>query len=154
MGAISSWLLSISGVVILSVLAEFVLPEGQINKYTKVVFAFIILLVVIMPLPKIFGKDLDISKYFHDTELQEDYLYQHNQDKLTAIENSILEKLEAEGLQDIEVSINADIFSNELKIYGVYVDLENYMADKNLAKQKIKSILGEILKSVEVSFNE
>ena len=35
MGIVSAWLLSIAGVVILSVLAEFVLPEGQMNRYTK-----------------------------------------------------------------------------------------------------------------------
>jgi stage III sporulation protein AF len=61
---VSQWLLSITGVVLLSVLAEFVLPEGQINKYTKVIFSFVVLLVVIMPLPKLFGKDIDISHFF------------------------------------------------------------------------------------------
>ena len=64
MGAVSAWLLSITGVILLSVLAEFVLPEGQMNKYTKVIFSFVILLVIIMPLPKLFGKDFDISKFF------------------------------------------------------------------------------------------
>ena len=76
MGIVSAWLLSIAGVVILSVLAEFVLPEGQMNRYTKVIFSFVILLVIIMPLPKLLGKEFDISKFFggaNDT-LQEDYL--------------------------------------------------------------------------------
>ena len=77
MSAISSWLLSIAGVVILSVLSELVLPEGQMNKYTKVIFSFAILLVIIMPLPKLFGKNFDITKFFgQQNELQEDYLNQ------------------------------------------------------------------------------
>ena len=64
MNAVSSWLLGIACVVIMSVLAEFVLPEGQINKYIKVIFSFFILLVIIMPLPKLFGKDFNINDYF------------------------------------------------------------------------------------------
>jgi len=69
MGAISSWLLSIAGVIILSVLAEFVLPDGQMNKYIKTIFSFVILLVIVMPLPKVFGKDFDFSNIFQKKKM-------------------------------------------------------------------------------------
>ena len=74
MDVVSSWLLGIACVVILSVLAEFVLPEGQINKYIKVIFSFFILLVIIMPLPKLVGKEFNINDYFfNQPSLQEDH---------------------------------------------------------------------------------
>ena len=84
MSGVSSWLLSIAGVILLSVLAELILPEGQMNKYTKVIFSFVVLLVIILPLPKLFGKDFNLEKFFNYGEniLQEDYLYQINLDKL------------------------------------------------------------------------
>ena len=123
MGSISAWLLSIAGVVILSVLAEFVLPEGQMNKYTKVIFSFVILLVIIMPLPKVFGKDFDISKYFGNTGnvLQDDYLEQVNLDKLTAISEGVNLKISEAGLKNVVVSINANIFTEKLEIYSILV---------------------------------
>ena len=165
MGAVSSWLLSIAGVIILSVLAEFVLPEGQINKYTKVIFSFVILLVIIMPLPAIFGKNFNFDDYFGSSEsvLQEDYLYQLNLDKLTTVNEELSKKIKDEGLNNVEVSINANVLCETLEIYGVYVDLCNIeyadsFGSKDIvtAKLKIKEIIDSfsILEGVEVKFNE
>lgn len=165
MASISTWLLSIAGVVILGVLAEFVLPEGQMNKYTKVIFSFVILLVIILPLPKIFGKDFDFSKYSGESEeiLQEDYLEQINLDKLTEISESINKQIEESGIRNVEVSINANIFGKELEIYNIYVDLEDIAYGENFptknitnAKAKILEIIGDYvqLDDVEVRFNE
>lgn len=164
MSTISSWMISIAGVIILSVLAEFVLPEGQINKYIKVIFSFIILLVVILPLPKLVGKSFDLSTHFkEDMPLQEDYLYQLNINKLEVLNSGILEKLAKEKLERVQVSINANVFCENLEIFGVYVDLSDYAYEKNpnntdisKTKDKIISILNcfDELKNVEVSFNE
>ncbi len=164
MGAISSWLLSIAGVVILSVLSELVLPEGQINKYTKVIFSFAILLVIIMPLPKLFGKNFDISKFFgQQSELQEDYLYQLNLDKVTALSDDFSKKVESEGMKRVKISINANILSEKLEIFSVYVDLcdieyTKEFGNMDIARAKIKILdiakSFELLKDVEVRFNE
>ena len=164
MNSISAWLLSIAGIVILSVLAELVLPEGQMNKYTKVIFSFIILLVIIMPFPKLFGKDFDISEFFNsETSLQEDYLYQLNLDKLNALNEDISINIKEEGLNNVSVSINANILTENLEIIDVFVDLCDleYAQDfenKNItsAKAKIKKIIYSyaLLENVEVKFNE
>lgn len=165
MGAVSSWLLSIAGVIILSVLAEFVLPEGQINKYVKVIFSFVILLVIILPLPNLFGKDFDPSKFFgnESENLQEDYLYQLNLDKLTALQKDITNDITKSGLKNVEVSINANILEEDLKILSIYVDLceleyDDKFENKNIqtVKKVIREILDDysILKGVEVQFNE
>lgn len=165
MGTVSTWLLSIAGVVILSVLAEFVLPEGQMNKYTKVIFSFVILLVIIMPLPKILGKDFDISKFLGGSKdtLQEEYLEQVNLDKLTVISEGVNTKINESGLKKVVVSINANIFGEKLEIYSILVDLREIEYAKEFgskditkAKAKILEIIGEYpqLKGVEVKYNE
>ena len=61
MSAFSSWLLSVVGVVILGVLIDVVLPEGNVNKYIKAVFAFVIILVIISPLTKIDSVDVSLE---------------------------------------------------------------------------------------------
>lgn len=164
MSAISSWLLSVTGVIILSVLSEFVLPEGQINKYTKVIFSFVILLVIIMPLPKLFGKDFDLSKYFGGgSNVQEDYLYQLNLDKLTAINQGLADQVKKKGLNNVEISINANVLCENLEIYSIFVDLcdiefADSFGSKDISKAKIviRDIIMSysILDDVEVRFNE
>ena len=164
MAKISSWLLAITGVIILSVLAEFILPDGKLNKYIKAIFSFVILLVVIMPLPKLLGKDYDISKWFNSNEsvLQEDYLYQLNLDKVTALNKKISDRILQEGYKNVEVSINANVLTSSLEIFGVYVDLENLKFDEKVkdrsigaTKLKITEIIEEnqILKGTKIRFS-
>lgn len=163
MSGISAWLLSVAGIIILSVLAELVLPEGQINKYIKVIFSFVIILVIISPLPKLFGKDYDFKHLLNggNSELQEDYLYQLNIDKLTAISESLSNKVKEKGLNNVEIFINANVMSEKLEIFSVYVDLENLeygeeFGNKDIAKAKIviREIINLTLENVEVKFNE
>lgn len=159
MSAISSWLLSIAGVVVLSVLSEFVLPDGQMNKFVKVVFSFVILLVIVFPLPSIFGKEFDFSKFLEaDTNLQDEYLEQINLDKLTLMSKDLNTKVLDAGIENVEITINANIFSKTLQIYGVNADIRNMKAsvDKSTAKSMIIEIIKGFgdLSQVEVKFNE
>ena len=165
LSGISAWLLSIACVVILSVLAEFVLPEGQINKYTKVIFSFVILLVIIMPLPKLFGKDFNLEKFLGkpDTSIQENYIYQVNINKLSALTDDLSQQIEKEGLLKVKISINADVLRENMEIFGVCVDLREMeyaknFADKDIVKAKLKIadiVSGfDLLKDVSVEFKE
>jgi len=161
---ISSWLLSIAGIVVLSVLTEFVLPDGQINKYVKVVFSFIVLLVIILPIPKLLKSDFNLSQFMgEEVGLQEDYLEQINLNKVTALTEEINSKIVGSGLKNVEVAINSNIFAEKLEIYGISVDLremiyaENF-ENKNIssAKEKIIQIIRSmsIFDGVEVKFYE
>lgn len=164
MSTISSWLLSIAGIVVLSVLTEFVLPDGQINKYVKVVFSFIVLLVIILPIPKLLKSDFNLSQFMgEEVGLQEDYLEQINLNKVTALTEEINSKIVGSGLKNVEVAINSNIFAEKLEIYGISVDLremiyaENF-ENKNIssAKEKIIQIIRSmsIFDGVEVKFYE
>ena len=95
--------------------------------------------------------------------MQEDYLYQVNLDKLTALSDDLSKEIEEVGLKNVVVSINANILSEKLEIFSIYVDLceleygENFESKNSVsAKQKIKEIISEnsMLSDVEVQFNE
>ena len=95
--SISTWIVSIAGIVCLSVLVELLLPEGQMNRYIKGIFSFIIVFVIISPLPKLLNQDIDISNVFNfeqSFEIDEDYLYQLNLDKLNRLKETIEKETE------------------------------------------------------------
>ena len=48
----TSYILSIVGIVFLGVLVDVIMPDGEMNKYVKGVFSIIALCVIINPLPK------------------------------------------------------------------------------------------------------
>ena len=159
MSAISSWLLSVAGIIILGVLCEMILPDGQMNKYVKVIFSFAVLLVLIMPLPNIFKTEIDINSILEfNPSLQENYLEQVNLDKLNLISDSINKQILEQGFDGVEVYINSNIFSGTLEIYGVTVNLKNLKnsVDKSTAKTEILKIIKSFneFSSVEVNFEE
>ena len=45
---ISNWILSIAGIICLSVIVELIMPEGQLNRYIKGVFSFIVVFVIVL----------------------------------------------------------------------------------------------------------
>lgn len=163
MSEISSWLLSIAGIVLLGVLTEFVLPDGQMNKFVKVVFSFVTLFVVIMPLPKLLGRTYELENYFADQTLQEHYLEQVNLDQLNTLTKELNEEVSSSGLKNVEISIGGDIFGDKLEIYKITADLREIEYDDTIQNKNIENakniILNHInkhsiLNGVEVNFYE
>ena len=156
----TAWILSIAGISVVSVLVDLILPSGQTAKYIKNIFAFITIFVIISPLPKLLSGDVKIDDIFESEEiiLQEDFLYQVNRDKLSALESSVQVNLESEGVKGVIVSLSADIFKTEMQIEEVFVDLSEIVIDENCQHKDIKKLITKVVKNcvgeVEITFNE
>ena len=124
---VSAWVLSIAGVSVLSILIDLFLPNGETNSHIKTVFNYVIIFVIIAPLPSLIKSDFDTSSIFTESEivLQEDYIYQLNRDKLTMLETSMEKELDNRGLKYVDISISADIFTTVMKIETIYVDFSS-----------------------------
>ena len=55
-----SWLAQVAAVALLTVLADVVLPSGQINKYVKGMMAVVLLIVLVSPLVALVRQDVDL----------------------------------------------------------------------------------------------
>lgn len=146
-----AWILSITGITVLSVLIDLILPTGQTAKYIKNVFAFIMIFVIISPLPKLINGSFNIDQIFESEDeivLQEDFIYQVNRDKLTALEKAIESKLVEENINGVEVSISADIFSKEMEIKSIYVDLSDLVITPNSSHIDIKKAITKNIKNI------
>ena len=157
----TAWILSIAGVTILSVVVDLILPSGQTAKYIKNIFAFVMILVIISPLPALIKGNFNVNDIFESEEivLQEDYIYQVNRDKLTALEKEITSSLEEKGIKNVVVTINADIFQIEMKILEVNVDLSDLVIDENSGHIDIEKAITEVVnrlvgEEVIIIFNE
>lgn len=157
----TAWILSIAGVTILSVAVDLILPSGQTAKYIKNIFAFVMILVIISPLPALIKGNFNVNDIFESEEivLQEDYIYQVNRDKLTALEKEITSSLEEKGIKNVVVTINADIFQIEMKILEVSVDLSDLVIDENSGHIDIEKAITEVVnrlvgEEVIIIFNE
>ncbi|MBQ8908907.1 MAG: stage III sporulation protein AF [Clostridia bacterium] len=150
--AVSSWILSIAGVVCLSVLIELVLPDGQMNRYIKGTFSFVIVLVIISPIPKLLNSNYDVSKLFNYDEtymLDENYLYQLNLNKLNKLQEDVTAEAYSNGYKNVKVYIDADIFDSHLNISSVYVDLSELVISQNAEHRDITKIKQHITNLVQ-----
>ena len=146
----TEWLLSITGIILLSVLCEFVLPEGQINRYIRGIFAFFTIFVIISPLPKILNLDIDFSNYLssYNIELQEDYLNEINRSKLDAYLKDINLSLQEKGIKNVKIMVKTD--EKNIKIYEILVDLrEMSFSDSGLNKESVKEIIREEIENIQ-----
>ena len=60
---LSAWVLSIVGIVVLTLMVDIIIPEGKTGKYIKGVFAMLTVFVIAMPLPKIFNSEFDLEEF-------------------------------------------------------------------------------------------
>lgn len=150
MSGISAWIMSVAGISVLSVLVDLIMPNGQTKKYIKGIFAFVIILVIISPLPSLINKRFSIDDIFQEEiSIQNEYIYEINRKKIEKIEKDILKDLENEGVRNLELNINANIFTYDLQIDTIFVDLSQVVINENLQHININELIkSSILKFV------
>lgn len=154
MSEVSAWVLSIAGVCLLSVVVDLISPDGKTNSSIKNVFAYAMILVVILPLPRLINSNFNIQDVFseHEIQIQDSYIYNMNQAKLDKWTKSINNDLNNKQIYGAVVSISANIFDTNMQIDAVYVDLYNVViTDKNQninIKTEVKSV---VLKYININ---
>lgn len=149
---ISKWVLSIAGIICCCVIIEFVLPEGQMNRYIKGILSFFIVLVVILPLPKLINSKNDYSNIFNYQQnigVDEEYLYQLNLNKLNGLKNDVQAQFEKRGYLNVEVYISADIFENQMSYKSITVDLSRLVISQNAEHNDITKIKKDMTKIIQ-----
>lgn len=145
--SLSAWVMSIAGVICLSVLVELVLPNGQMNKYVKGIFSFVIILIIISPVPSLLDKSFSLDGLFDQPqiEVQENYLYQVNVNKVSSMQKDIIAECENLGYQNVDARIDCDIFAKKIEIKAVYVDLSRLVIMDKASHKDMISIKTDIL---------
>ena len=157
MSGISAWVMAIAGVCVLGVLVDLILPNGQTKKYIKGIFAFVVVLVVVSPLPSLFNKDFSLSNIFKENDamvIQEDFIFKVNKDRIESLENMIEADLSEQGASEIKITLSANIFTDKLKIDAVCVDLSKMVISSNLEHKDISElVIKSVLKYVQIEKN-
>ena len=155
----SSWVISIVCVVLLGLVADIMLPEGQINKYVKSVFAIITIFVIVSPLPGLFNDFSQNTNDFFTSNnefvLNEDFLneviYEKQKEKQALLKNVF----EQNGFNNVGIDIICDDQSVVFKIKYVQLDIKNVVIQNEDKNINIKDKLIELVyTAVGVKANE
>ena len=125
MSGISVWLLSIVGIILVSVIVDIIMPEGQTAKYIKGILALFTVFVVVMPLPGLSLGSINFNNWFSGSasKVDDNFIESVNQQKIIQYETIIESALSDNGYFGVTVSIDADTSQSNMQINAVNVDL-------------------------------
>ena len=147
----SAWVLTIAGVVFLTLSVDIILPDGATNKYIKSIFAVVTVLVIAAPLPSLVRSDFDISGVFGQSEtvqIDGDYLLYIFDKKNAGFEKILKEELNAEGVTGVEFTFLPDKEEYGYSIGGVLVDMKNLVISGENPNVNAAEKIPELLFSV------
>lgn len=131
----SSYLISVIGVVMLGVLVDLVLPSGQMNKFVKSMFGVFTILIIISPVPKLINSNFDFSSLFYNQasiEIDKDFLEVTNKKIVKQLENSVVASCEKAGYSNVMCEIESILVENKLVIEKVKINLSNLVISQNV----------------------
>lgn len=149
MSTISIWVLSIVGIIVLSMLVDLLLPSGSISKFIKSIFGYLIIVVILSPVFSFFSqKNFSINDIFSSSnvQIQDSFVANVNRQFLDSVEKSIEKSCHEKGIKFVEVGIEADIFENEIEIKQISVNLKNIVITDEVKHTNIRTSIISIIK--------
>ena len=145
MGFFSSYILSVVGVILLGVMVDLVLVDGQVKKYIKSIYVLFIIFSLVAPLPKLVDniKKGEFSIPTSDVEINDNYFEIILNQKNQALAKAITLAFENEGFEGVKVEIEAT-YENEYTLNKIIIDTSNL--NYRLKEERIISIVQNAIK--------
>ena len=132
---LSSYILSVVGIVFLGVLVDLIMPDGEMNKFVKGAFALIAVFVIISPVQKLFKSNFDIGEVFYNEQAIQtdaDFLEATTKQMKAELEMMLKVKLKDAGFDNVNVEISCEMSNNVLKIKKVEIDISKMVINTNM----------------------
>lgn len=142
----SAYILSIVGIVLLGVIVDLVLVDGQVKKYVKSIFVLFVIFTLVAPLPNLINnvKKGEINLPTSEIEINESYLDIILKQKNTAIILSIEKAFEDDDIKGVTVSVDAEYKDNIYTINQIVIDLEK--VNYSVSNAKVIEIVQSVVK--------
>lgn len=154
MATLTVWTISVVGIVVITLLVDIILPQGETNKYIKSVMSIITVLVLLQPLPLLFSGESGVftsALTSEGEEIKNDEVFLANYyARLARVKEARLTKtLEEAGYENVSVCIFMSGVNNMPSISKVLLNLTNMVirgSDAHINKiEKIRSIAAAYL---------
>lgn len=136
MGFFTTYILSIVGIVLLGVIVDLILIDGQVKKYVKSIFVLFVIFTLVAPLPNLIDniKKGEITMPSTDISIDNSYLDIILRQKNTAVVNAINRAMQENNIEGASIGVEAKYEDNVYTILTIVVDLENIKYSVNHSK--------------------
>ncbi len=142
---LSGYILSIVGIVVIGVIVDLILVDGQVKKYVQSIYVLFVIFTIVAPLPTFINsiKSGDYSLETTSIIVDEKYLEIIKNQKNTATSNAIETIFENNGFINVVVTIDSSIQNKTYTINKVRVDISN--CSKSPSKKVIINVVQEVV---------
>lgn len=136
----SSWLLSITGVIFLGVLFDLIYPNGKTNTLCKTIFGIVAVVVMITPI-----LNIDLDKLTLGGSVNQQLINNLEEAKIQSIKTRIDTHLKSCGISGVIVKIDIILSEDEFFIDKIYLDTTNLVLTENVTNiNKYEVIIKEV----------
>lgn len=123
----SSYLLTLLGVILLGVLVDIILPSGSTSKYISGIFAIFVIFVIVTPVVNWVKNDYKLTDYMtsSEIELNDKLLFNMYNNKINALESDIALELSQNGYEGVTLDIKFNVVADSVEFERVLVDISN-----------------------------
>ena len=152
MSGISSWILSITGIIVVTLLVEIILPNGKTNKLIKSIIGIFSIFVIISPLKKFDIDSLDLTAVFQsEIKIDSNFIDNRNKEKIVAYEKLIEDTLTQNGYKNTIILLKGAFDGEKLIFENAFVDLRDLvLLEDSLNINKYTKIIAIIKKVITI----
>ena len=142
----SSWLLTITGVIFLGVLFDLIYPNGKTNSLCKTIFGLVAVFVMVTPV-----LNIDANEFTLKSEVNVELIENINKAKIDTIKSTIDKHLFDCGIDGVIVRIDANLSNDDCEIDKIYIDTTNLVLTENITNiNKYEVIINEVSMLLEI----
>ena len=115
----SSWLISIVGIVVVGVIVELLLSDSNMSRFVRSIWGFFLLLVIVQPIPG-FVRNLDVG----NVEIDWDWglIGQINTQSATGLARNTELGLANSGFENVLITIKPNMNSTSFQVSEVHIN--------------------------------
>ena len=103
----TAYISSILGAVLLGVVIEVVMPNGDMQKYIRGMYSIFVIFILMTPIANLVKADFDVNKYF-TTEavvISDDYIEYITRTRAESMSTYLESKLADDGLKCVDIEV-------------------------------------------------
>ena len=121
----NGYIMTLLGVILLSVLIDIILPNGSTSKYISGMFAIFVIFVIITPVVNWVKNDYKLTDYMtsSEIELNDKLLKNMYISQINALEEDLSTELANNGYEGVVIDIQFKVVAESVEIERILVDI-------------------------------
>ncbi len=140
----NSYILSVAGVVFVSVIIDIIIPNGKMEKYVKAMISLVVVFVILCPLPSLISS-IRNGGVSNDNLVDADFVAKINSAKNLNTESALKSALQEAGVEGCKVEVVTDLSSASNQILFIYVDVSSAVLKGSLGDINTNDYICEVV---------